>query len=155
MENICFNLPKIKHTAIINWVTVNYHPYRSIYEKGFKITGVSISVWLYAYVHAQGWFKVSSAYSWHTPHFGTCSCIDLKMRVDRKVHRLTSMFSRNVIEWALFFNIVLFAVHKFLPPVLGSHWKKKGIKSRYNVILWTFQPTPICLLITGIQQYYS
>ena len=66
------------------------------------------------------------------------------MRVSWKVHTLTKIFSRKVTKWDLFFNIVLFF------NWCGSPWIpmiKKVTNSRYDVIIWTFQSTNMCVCV--------
>ena len=62
-------------------------------------------------------------------------------RLGCKAHRLTKILKWNANKWGLFFHIISLAVH-------FSHWccnawiplVKKVIKSRYEVIIWIFQP---------------
>ena len=72
-------------------------------------------------------------------------------RVGWNVHRLTKILSLNVIQWGLLFNIVLFAVHALLPSVLDLIGQKK-VNSKYDVIIWTFQP--MNLHISGLRCFF-
>ena len=65
-------------------------------------------------------------------------------RVNWKVHKLTKILSWNMTKWGLFFNIVPLAVHTLFSLVLlWSHWSKNVINNKYDILLWTFQPTLI------------
>ena len=69
-------------------------------------------------------------------------------KVSWKVCNLNKTLSWNVTKRGLFFNIVPLVIHTFLSSLLQYFpLVKKIINGWYDVVIWTFQHTLICLYL--------
>ena len=94
-----------------------------------------------AYTYTYGQLASTHIYAQTHSHLTLCTTTSKPHSVT--VQELAEKFlGWNVTKWGLFIKIVSFAVHILLPSVLQclDPMGQKVINSKYDVIIWTFQP---------------